>query len=429
MASNRKKYFEDNILESKSLLFIPRIIYGHYLQDLFQKTIVNLQEKAVKLKIFSKEVSKIVPHAASIELISKNNSKHYDYVILATGYKVNQKTGQILLAEDVIQQLKLKAQEKLKNIDQDSETKRITINIGIKGSSLSAIDHIKLLTKDGYFIQSQAEKDKLNYISPEYFLEHCGNKIPIEFKITMFSRTGILPKVRTLLPKPKIEVNTEEIKKIKNFKELRLFYEKTFKQNFNSELNWSNLFQQDSIIQLKKDFKEALSHHEMAKLQYLFYATVDHVAEILDKNFTLEDVNKVLAFKSRFQAFIAPMPDQTARELIALHDKNILQIKSQDSLNADFDLLIDATGHKNPFIENLNGLEESLIDNKIVKIDPKMNHVLRGENKSILNDLPASKNLYLIGAASGHLRSSRAKQAIDEGYTVAQDIAIKAGLV
>lgn len=172
-------------LNDSQRTYHPRILYGIYRVALFEKIVGLLEEKGVVINQYAK--TKVVDFAQNpnqkftltFENITGESSTESDFVLLASGMaeKLPEIVDENFLPSQWPESLLIAQVEKM--VDKAKKSNLPQIEIGILGSSLSAIEAVRTIFYERIF-QGKADFE-LNGVA---------------VKIDLISRSGLLPKVR-----------------------------------------------------------------------------------------------------------------------------------------------------------------------------------------------------------------------------------------
>jgi uncharacterized NAD(P)/FAD-binding protein YdhS len=339
----------------------PRIVYGLYLEDNFTDAINRLRQLGIRVVLHpNTEVIDISPNKTNhvVHYQNANNEKGFISVhsaIIATGHWQNKG----LHTADNYLSTTWPAKECRKRLDkviQHAATKAyavsdgspVTVRIAVQGSSLSAIDALRIIFQNGAYARNAA--GQLVFTPPLYrFKDPDGNEITARIEADILSRNGILPKVRGLYGKyVNQHLNEKNVQAciagnggyitlaqvmhlLKN--DLECAYAEA---GVTSNIDWEKLLSPNKrgFEQLRKDLKKSVQGD--AANGTLIWQTVYHQASDLflyiHKHLIAED-------KLRYEAFlrtvhfmhIAPMSQYTAEELIAMQEAGVLHSKTLGS--------------------------------------------------------------------------------------------------
>ncbi len=180
-------------VQNSEVAFFPRIIYGIYLQELFEKAKVNLGRfiGADKIKIHTDTAVEYLDKDKKIkyrqgEILREEN---FDKVLVGTGRwheepvleGQDQRQIKQIWPYGNVEKAIFAAIEEAKSLGQKE------VHIAIKGSSVTAVDMIKTSLFGGKFVNDEN--------GAEIFIpaENDGVKIVVD----VISRNGFLPKIRT----------------------------------------------------------------------------------------------------------------------------------------------------------------------------------------------------------------------------------------
>lgn len=121
--------------------FAPRMLYGAYLQSIWEHTLITAKEKNIAVSLHPVEVNEIIPQHDHFRLLSKNNAVEANIIVLATGNRFTKDEGQGRYVHDVWNfDFKAFAEAESKNSNPAL----------ILGSGLTAIDTVFSLWDGGW---------------------------------------------------------------------------------------------------------------------------------------------------------------------------------------------------------------------------------------------------------------------------------------
>ncbi len=378
--------------ELSARAFYPRVLIGEFLADEFQDLCKKAQSAGHSVKVKPGEkITDIIPlneGAVSLHTSKAKTNTQYDHVIIATGHSWPA-------------QPKLKDANLLSPWPYTNITKLEAGDIGILGSSLSAIDIVVALgTTHGEFIE-----ESLN-------VSWQPSETSSKLKITMVSKDGIMPEGDFYYPFPyqplKVFSGEAVDAEVKNGSEGlldRLFemlcnelahsdpdYVKTLGLASRNIEEFSAAYfkrrkELGGLAAVKLDFYTARkSLRERKTIPYRYVLLRAH--ENFDRALRNLDEDDYALFKKTllpvFADSYAAVPHLSLARIIAMFDANVLELKASgddaDFRNADngsiivetgqetlrFDVLIDARGQSAAPLNELPfpSLVNSLIDNK-----------------------------------------------------------------
>lgn len=170
-------FLSDMHFERPGSLCLPRMIMGEYLSDRFESAVTTARQMGIRISVRKRyEVTDIqdLGQALSIKAMDQETKEEpvffSERVLLSTGHWFNDATQPGYFASP------WPAAALLENIPQGSQ-------IAVMGTSLSAIDTVLTLFSDGRFARDR--NGHLKYIPDKQSRQ-----------VTMYSRRGLLPKVR-----------------------------------------------------------------------------------------------------------------------------------------------------------------------------------------------------------------------------------------
>jgi uncharacterized NAD(P)/FAD-binding protein YdhS len=371
----QERYFPPPETETDNY-FIPRFIYGMYLEDEFNGAVEKLQESGVKIGLYpSNKVTRIAEDESlwswlknsdyEVTSVANGNpvTRKYDKVINATGHLFPQNQGckplwpADNLRSAVMEEAKNYAEKKFDTSDSAQKKtfleKGIDVPILIKGSSLSSIDALKTLFPE-WFIYSQENKPTEKKIFTSINKNYKGGeeKIDVYLAATLASRNGCLPTVRGTYSQPsnehftvtKIDESAQD--EIITPEQAADLLRRDIKATYQAAGKTENIecFDKMDFIELltytgsKKNGFEALKEHaEIAKngekdgkmirqalvtgkafatMRHCYiHRFLPHVQIVLDH------------YRSRLLANKAPVPLPTAEDVLNMHDAGIVNLQ------------------------------------------------------------------------------------------------------
>ena len=320
---------------------LPRLFFGMYLEAQFTllQEIANKKGFITKIHLQTTVVDVKETNATSIEVISETESfTDFDFAILCMGHNwPKTHEGKIAGYYDSPYPPK-KLQQKLNH------------SVAIKGSSLTAIDAIRTITRaNGTF-----EKDKNNILKYS-----VGNESP-NFKIVIHSRSGMLPAVRFHLSDSHLsndsllseEEITDHIKNNNGFLSLDYIFEEDFKKPiFEHDVEFYNRIKNLTLEEFVEEMmvlRETLEPFQLLKAEYTEaeksikrHESVYWKEMLAVLSFAMNHPAKHLSAEDmlRLQKTLAPLisiviafvPQSSCEELMALYNAGILEIISVGS--------------------------------------------------------------------------------------------------
>ncbi len=484
--------FKARYLEPDKNEFIPRIVYGMYLREKFFSSLKQLINHGVTVNLFPEKVIALRQEFDKTTIVtSDKTNQEADDIVIATGHWDNSPNN---THENVVYNiwpssfLKKRVDDIVKIKMYEAKNTRLPIanvDICIIGTGLSAIDAVKTIFSDGDF------KETKNGIYYQPSSDHDDEQVTLKINVTMLSRTGTMPKVRgkyfpyqnkhltddsvnELINQGNGKIHLQDIAKLL-IKDMQEAYGNNFDDTY-----FENMFKEilqrgkNPIKTLKEDYDDIISAND----KKLMWQTVYHQASSDDifikiKNYLPADESLYFDkfLKTHHMMHLAPMPSKTAEELIALHEADLINVRSighksqliKDDTNLaiidsqgqqiNSDLIIYATGQENDVAKNNSDLfldlfvnhklkaEEFTIRRDIAYINssnlqgieqlanlPKtsgtynFSYPTGGIERTEMLHIPQNNHLYVIGVASGASGTSRASRAMNEGRQVADSI-------
>lgn len=317
---------------------LPRLFFGAYLQAQFEKLIQTAKKKNIVINIKTAcRVNDVINKAdlQEVWVLADKEIFKFDKVIIATGHH-----------------WPIKNEKTVKGYyDSPYPPSKIALKfnhpVAIKGSSLTAIDAIRTLSrKNGCF-----KKDKNG------LLRYQLNKGNEKFKIIMHSRNGMLPAVRFHLEDSHLKNDSlltiadfaKHRKENDGFISLDFVFEKDFKEIIKSKD--ATFYDQIADMNVEKfvdammELREKLDPFQLLKKEYVeaeksikrresiywkeLLAILSFSMNYPAKYFSAEDMirlqQKLMPLISIVIAFI---PQSSCEELMALHEAGVIDIVS-----------------------------------------------------------------------------------------------------
>ena len=420
----------------KGLAFHPRIIYGAYQMEIFEAAFIKLREKGITIILhpgteatsLSENADKSLNLGFEQEGVATKPIR-CDQVVIASGkwhnpgrIKSNRYLAEIWPAE--------KMREKLSQvIEEETDKENEAIKIAVEGASLTAVDAVKTIFCDGRFEEIEDEEETKENLEEES--KSQKNKklkfAPFSFSslitVDMMSREGIFRGVnaenRGYLKMANLPENcriTQEminnlprdendkihlwqvadlvISTMENsyrfFKEEEKAQKAAEIKNFiiENKNNYAAIAERlfsmrnnNSFQQLEEDIKMAENGDVVDGYlvwQELLYRLEDSTSYVNH----LPDEEKIFRnnMNTFWSIFSAPMPLESAKEMLALHKAGVLDImaigheaaatiKENGKVsfgNREYDLVINAAGLGAKLEENPSPLYKSMCENQLV---------------------------------------------------------------
>lgn len=315
---------------------LPRLFFGAYLTEQFNLLIEKGREQGIKTSIYlSCKVLDVQDHPTEnkVEVMTSKGIFTFDRIVICTGHYWPKRNEGIIPGyfDSPYPPDKLKL--------------KLNHQVGLKGSSLTAIDAMRTLARaNGAFIMGKDGR-----------LAYQLNKGCEQFRLVMLSRSGLLPGVRfhldnSHLTNPSL-LSEEEIQhyrqKHDGFVSLDYLFEKDFKKiikkkdlAFYEKIKHFNL---EQFVGAMLDFREKIDPFTLMKTEYLeaeksieerksvywkealamLSASLNYPAKYLSAEDMLR-LKKILM--PLISVVIAFVPQSSCEEMFALHEANVLEI-------------------------------------------------------------------------------------------------------
>ncbi len=318
-------------------MVLPRLLFGEYLHDQFVLLLQKAEQRGIQARVhFNCRVLDITDlpekNKLSLELAGKEWVE-FDSAVICTGHAwPMDKEGRVPgYFESPYPPAKLKI--------------KINHAVSIRGSSLTAIDAIRTLSREnGVFTELAPHK-----------LIYDRNRGSEEFKIDMHSRHGLLPGIRFHLEDPHLSKNTlltrqeieEHRKSNDGFLSIDYIFEKDFKEVFRIrdpafyefirtltleefvESMMSFREAGDPFVFFKAEYEEARLSIQKKKSVYWkeALAILSFAMNYPAKHFSAEDMQRLQqTLMPLISIIIAFVPQRSCEELIALHEAGVLEL-------------------------------------------------------------------------------------------------------
>jgi len=316
---------------------LPRLLFGSYLEAQFHLLLLAAERSGVTINLYLNATITDIKDSASSNIvkISLENGDHFEFnrVVICTGHSwpknLEGKIDGYFDSPYPPAKLKFKANHP----------------VAIKGSSLTAIDAIRTLSRfnGNYFLNEDKE------------LQFEKNADSPEFKIVMHSRSGLLPAVRFHLEDSHLASNyllsdreiEEHIQNNEGFLSLDYIFDQDFKKILLERD--PNLYATIASMKLEEftetmlNYREGFDAFELLRQEYENAArSINRKESIYWKellailSFALNYPAKYLAAEDmmRLQKSLMPLisvviafvPQTSAAELLALHQAGVLEI-------------------------------------------------------------------------------------------------------
>lgn len=338
--------------EFTGLKVLPRLLFGRYLQDQFARVTARCKHDGLRVTVRRRErVVDIRPAGEKFELaLDDGTQETHHYVVLATGHAFPQRReGREPGAFDSPY-----PPAKLTSIRNE--------NVAIRGSSLTAIDAIRTLSRNnGRFVEAGRHKRE--------FLPARGCE---QFSIVMRSRHGIIPCVRIHFQDPELTRSTrvseeqlaDHIKENGGYLSLDYLYEEEFLRplkerdpEFYEEVRTLTMEQfvermlgmreqADPFALLEAEYQEAQRSIDAERPVHWkeMLASLSYAVNYPAKHLSAEDMLRLRrTLQPLISTVIAFLPQGSCEELLALHRAGRISLEQSEAVDgAPF--FIDCSG-------------------------------------------------------------------------------------
>ncbi len=331
------KQFDINPENFNEYKVLPRLLFGQYLSDQFSSLITEAKKKGIDTMVhFNCIVKDVVdePEAGKVSVHSdRDDRKQFDCVIICTGHNWPKKYEGII--PDYFDSPYPPSKLDL----------RLNHAIGIKGSSLTAIDAIRTVARSN----GKFSTDENGMVSFEPAEENKN------FRIVMHSTNGFLPAVRVHLDDSHLSKDSvlSADKVIKNMAEnngflsLDYVFEKNFKEPFiEKDPTFYERIKDMSIESFVEDMislREQLDAFQLLKAEYAeaeksikrmqpvywkeMLAVLSFAMNYPAKHFSAEDMHRLQnVLMPLISVVIAFVPQSSCKEILALYDAGLLEL-------------------------------------------------------------------------------------------------------
>lgn len=322
------------------LKVIPRLLFGDYLTDQFHMLLDKARELAIPVSVHLNVEIKDVkddPKAGQTKVVTTEGEFSFDHVIICTGHLwLRKNEGKVKGYFD-------------SPYPPSKISRKINFPVAIRGSSLTAFDAIRTLSRcNGKFIKN--ENDVIAYQLAE---ESTG------FGMIMHSIDGMLPAIRINVDESeqseKHALTKAEMRELREkhggFIPLDWLFEEKFKKSFITKD--PEFYERIKSMSLETFVESIMNFRERLDPFSLFRAEYDEAEKSIRKNTTiawkeqLADLNYIINYPAKYfsaedmlrlkkvlmpliSLVIAFVPQDSARELIALHQAGVLSVVSVD---------------------------------------------------------------------------------------------------
>lgn len=333
------KQFEINPENFNEYKVLPRLLFGQYLSDQFSSLITEAKKRGIDTMVhLNCTVTDVVdePETSKVSVhTDKDDHKQFDCVIICTGHNWPKKYEGII--PDYFDSPYPPSKLDL----------RLNHAIGIKGSSLTAIDAIRTVARSN----GKFSTDENGMVSFEP-AEESKN-----FRIVMHSTNGFLPAVRVHLDDSHLSkdsvLSADKVAKNKaendGFLSLDYVFEKNFKEPFiEKDPTFYERIKGMSIESFVEDMislREQLDAFQLLKAEYAeaeksikrmqpvywkeMLAVLSFAMNYPAKHFSAEDMLRVQnVLMPLISVVIAFVPQISCKEILALYDAGLLELIS-----------------------------------------------------------------------------------------------------
>lgn len=377
-----QRYQDFDLSDPKA--YFPRSLYGYYLKSRYESLLAQSETDDYLFTHRKSLVTDIAKDKDGFTVFDRDTSSRFSNIVLCTGDYFNQGERNMFYASNPFEYL-------------ENPNIHPTDEIGILGSSLSAIETAITLAERGYE------------------------------NITMFSRAGRLPKIRGEIAEYEpTHINSNSIDLLRNDSgnistdALARLFKREFDHAYTERsqglyqkkgINWQEVIHNEHPLQqLDEDIRAAQLGKELLWRSVL--AGTRHVQPDIWDGLSTQDHQQLLQRHSSFiLSYFAPMPLEQAEKLqdyvkegkVKLYP-NVTRYEPRDKawamcIKGDEEVpmkhLIDARGYSQDTSQN--GLLTSLIDSGLVEKHP-VNGIRANKQSQLTKDGKTVGNMYAIGA-------------------------------
>ena len=360
----------------------PRAIMGEYLKARFKKAIQTAGNIGLEVELFpNSEVTDVREDSGKVQLMVQDSktsairSVTSDKILLATGHWFGKSE------KDRFFPSPWPAKDLLHNIPPGE-------HVAVIGSSLSAIEVVLTLTSDGRFIRNQSSN--LTFIP-----------LAKPRKLTLYSRNGLLPRVRGKIGKYRNTILTpESLNRLLNKNKGKLQLEELFslldaemQKVYGRSIDWMDILKPQNTARnyLKRHLKEA-QNGDGPEGELLWLTVLQQIipmARDIYINLTIQErLRFERLYSTVFFSYAATQPTINAEKLLALIDGGFVEVIP---LGKTYHLIKDDTnGDYSFFYKNKRGEEKKDTYRYVVNA--------RGQDKSLKsNSSMLARNLIKSG--------------------------------
>ncbi|NEU09701.1 FAD-dependent oxidoreductase [Flavihumibacter sp. R14] len=319
---------------------LPRLLFGQYLAEQFDLLLDQAKEAGLDVEVFSgTEVLDVIdfPQQEKVIVVPENGAQlEYEHVIICTGHN-----------------WPIKNEGKVPGyFDSPYPPSKLALKlnhaVAIRGSSLTAIDTIRTLSRNNGAFSREGER-----------LVFTKDAESPEFRLVMFSKGGLLPAIRfhledshlqkdAVLSKEEVDENRAENE---GFLSLDYVFEKNFKDMFREKE--PELYEQIKDMRMEEFVAAVMTRRERRDPFELFKAEYEQAEESIEQRESVywQEMLAVLSFAMNYPAkyfsaedrqrlekhlmpliaiVIAFVPQGSAEEILALHAAGVLDLVDVD---------------------------------------------------------------------------------------------------
>lgn len=391
---------------------VPRLILGKYLENQFKTLVKQARSQGIEIEILlNTKVTDIQPEDEVCYKIFTSDEEKFsaDVVVLSTGHQWT------------------KSFEDRHKGWFDSPyppskfTQTTNFPVAVKGASLTAVDIIRTLSRvNGRF-------SALNEHQLEYTLNHDAQ----DFKIDLYSLSGLLPALRFHSEdeafstdwKMSLKEIYEYKKKHGGFVDLDYVFNINFKKvvekkdpDFYNEIKDLTI---EQFVEKMMKLRKELDSFELFKAEYTeaeksirrhqsitwkeALTSFSYAMNYPAKHFSAEDMLRLTnTLMPLISIVIAALPQSSYREIIALHDAKIISLN-----NVDAQSTVEPYGTEGAVYRFISG------DGKSKELVYKMYVDATGQRAMNFNDLPFESLKDQGTVTSGYLNFKSSEKALD----------------
>lgn len=414
--------------------YFPRVIFGYFLEDQFMRACEELSYRGIEIHVVEDcEIISVTKRDTGLRLVGDCNGERktteVDHVVIATGHwdkgtggTPDHTTKSIWPAGCLVRDL----QRSIANIRNTP-----VAQVAIKGSSLSAIDALKTVVfSNGGVVGNDA--GSIDFIPPT-FTDHDG--VNVQVRVDMLSRNGLLPRVRGRSGSHRnLYLTADNLKVIASNHGDRIGLSHVWallKKELNAayaEYGMVNPYQHpDSLVDLDTPaFVQLERDIDLAKngdapdgtvawqTVYIQASTAFSIAFCL---LHPSDRAQFLAkWRTLHMYHVAPMPIETAEELLALHRHGFVDVvrvqatSNRQDLTQRYDVVIEVLGQESRHEDNPHSLFQGAIKDGLITPTERL---LKPRSVDGVDT---------IGVASLAFGTSRASRCMEAGFEIAEQI-------